>query len=348
MITRLYLLILSLGLCAGIARAQTDSVFYFNKNAVIVTNHDSAAYYRVINSRKGDVFTFTEYRKDGMTVKALARGTIERPIYNDYVNLYYKNGKPAEMHEYSNGVITKTLRYHTNGTLIQTLLYRQEDGWPTMRILYEADSTGKPNIEKGNGTRKESGTVNMVSLSENYTVEGSYKLGAKDGTWKGSNDKGTTFEEVYDRGKLMSGTSKSADGKKYTYKKTLEYPEYKAGRASFERIVREHLKHPEDTLNLGTKWPHQLLLNYTIDKKGRPVAIRAYNPNTKTETYLDLKYGIPDWSPATIRGVPVEYFVNWNAYVPLNKLNLVPLTAPVGVKLPFNTDIYIKGNYPSQ
>lgn len=143
MIPRLYILTISCLLCTLYASAQSDTVAYFKNDGRLVSIRDSADYYRVLDSRKGDTIKFTEYRKNGMWVKASATGSITKPVYDGYVNLYYKNGKPCEMHDYTNGSVTKTLRYFTNGALQQTIIYRQEEGWPRERLLYEADSAGK-------------------------------------------------------------------------------------------------------------------------------------------------------------------------------------------------------------
>jgi hypothetical protein len=251
------------------------------------------------------------------------------------------------MHDYTNGMATKTLRYYPNGTLQQTIIYKQEDGWPRERLLYEADSAGNININRGNGTHKDINIFTTGDITEYYTMEGPFKLGAKDGLWKGKNNWGTTFEETYDRGKLLSGISKGANGRTYHYTHKFEYPAYKNGRIRFEDFIFTRMKHPADTAGLIMTSAHRLKLSYTIDETGKPVAFRGYRADNNTEVYLDMRLGLPRCTAATLRGVPISYPVIYNHSIPDINMKIMwneSIQPPAtNAKSPFNTNTYLNG-----
>lgn len=341
MLNRQNILSLCLILWGAMAFAQTDSTkYYFDSNNNLIKNPDSAAYYRVIDSRNDAGFRFTEYRKDGTWVKASAKGTIEAPMYDGYVNWYYKNGKPCEMHEYSYGRAVKTLRYHSNGILLQTIVYGSVPGMPYQRLMYEADSLGKANIINGNGTHTDTGVLIRGMLTEHYTMFGQYLNGAKEGIWEGVNDKNIHFSEKYIKGKFISGKSKTSEGKTYNYIYAFEYPIYSDNRFRFELWVKNHLKTPADTLHLNYRTSRWLQLNYLIDENGKPQHIKGFKPDGITQVDLVLERNPPKWAPATLRGVPISYQIMYNqGTVDFNKPMIF-----TGLK-PFQTDIYLNNQY---
>jgi hypothetical protein len=326
----LYIIICQMSFCSSIALAQKDSTYYFSADGHLTANKDSSAFYRVAHySDDGLNFTFTEYRKDGTFVKASAKGTVEQPQYHGLVTLYFKNGKACEIHEYSYGRPLKTLRYHTNGSLAQTIVYGIVPGLPYERIIYEADSTGKVNILNGNGTRKETAIFKIGELIEQYQWHGSYRNGARDGTWTGTDDHGISFEEDYHLAVLISGKSKTADGKKYKYKRIYLNATVDGDPLNLEKRIKYDMKNQSDTLRLDADRYHILSLSYTINEKGNLQDVCGYDKNDMSLISLELKHHPPKVNPATLRGVPIIAHISKpytiNSYQSLNYVFNVPV-----------------------
>jgi hypothetical protein len=336
-VTGFLLLCFLLKVTAALAQ-QDENICYFNKDGKKVNTRDSADYYRVIDSKEGDIFKFTEYRANGTQVKASAKGTFESFIYDGYVNLYYKNGNVAEMDSYTDGHENKSLQYHINGTLLRTIIYGDDpSNRMSWRVIYAADSTGKVNILNGKGVDTETGVFNRGMLVEHYTLSGPYLNGIKEGEWEGTNDRNIHFKQKYKAGKLISGESRSIDGKSYKYLYEFEYPIFKNGRFAFENWIGRHLLHPSDSINLKNKNSRWLALNYLIDANGQPTAIKGLKADGLTEVPMGLNKNPPKWAPATLRGVPVSYQMKYDQE---SAESNHPLK-----KIPFNTDVYLSVPY---
>jgi antitoxin component YwqK of YwqJK toxin-antitoxin module len=304
MMNRLYILTSCLIFLGFVAFAQEAPV-YFAKNGHVISNPDSAYYYRVINSREGDHFKFTEYHKDGTWIKGTAKGAITDPVYLNDITFYYKGGKVAVIQKYENGRLVKTIGYYPNGILLQVIDHINT--WPLTLVAYDADSSGHVHIINGNGRRIESDSLRFYHFSERYIMEGPYKNGLKDGLWKGADERGFTFEEKYDAGKLISGTSKTAEGKKYHYTKFFEYPTFNGNIDKFESHMLPHLKSISDTTGLRFFKPGFLRLSYVINEDGNVIKLTGFKKQDLSPVNLELNAGLPKCNPAKLRGVPTSY-----------------------------------------
>ncbi|MGZ3755334.1 MAG: hypothetical protein ACXVJE_08960, partial [Mucilaginibacter sp.] len=257
------------------AFAQKEAPVYFKYNHVI-KNADSADYYRVIDSRDGDNYRFTEFHKDGTWVKALATGNINDPYYIGDQTFYYKNGRIAVANQFSKGRCIKTTGYYPNGVLLQVIEYRTT--WPQQLIAYDADSSGRVHIINGNGERQETDSIAIpaFNIHLHYTMTGPYKDGLKNGLWKGTDDRGFSFEEKYEAGKLVSGTTKTPEGKKYHYTRLYQYPKFKGDIDKFEVHILPALKNKADTTGLKFFKPGFLNLSYIINEDGSVSNLTGY------------------------------------------------------------------------
>jgi antitoxin component YwqK of YwqJK toxin-antitoxin module len=333
MISRQYVLILCCSILSIGAFAQTDSAYYFDVHENRIDAKENAAYYKVIKSRNADGFAFTEYHKDGTRLEAFAKGGIERPVFLGTTTAYYKNGKVSIKKEYDNGTLVKTSGYYPNGVLIYVIIHRR--AWPYNFIAYDADSSGRIHIENGNGRRQETDTIKIAHIGEVFTMEGPYKDGVKEGLWKGNDDRGLSFEERYEAGKLVSGTT-VLDGKKYRYTKVYEYPSFNGSVDKFESRIMLSIKNPADTVGLQYIKPGYPHLSYVIDEHGQIADLYGFKNSRGPHVGIELKRPLPLISPARLRGYPVRYMIADNAdYLVRNNF----------VMRPFNTDIYLKGQY---
>ena len=338
MIIRQYILLSGLLFSAFASFAQAEKEVYY-RNGRIIINKDSADTYRVIDSREGDNFRFTEYHTDGTFIKALGKGHINRPVYLGNRVFYYKDGKMAIKEEYDNGRLLKTWRFYPNGVLMQvTSTINSIPNTPVSTILvnYDADSLGRVHIANGNGIRQETDTLKSFNIREQYTMTGPYKNGLKDGLWKGTDNRGFEFEETYDAGKLISGTTKTTAGKKYHYTNLYEYPQFNGDIDKVESRVIPYLKNTADTTGLRFFKPNLLRLSYIINEDGRIIDIKGFKKLANAPIPLQLKSELPKCDPARLRGVPISYTITSNTdYMVRHDFLFTP----------FQTDVWINGTY---
>jgi antitoxin component YwqK of YwqJK toxin-antitoxin module len=328
MMNKRYGLLFNLIFLTASAFAQDEPPVYYTKNNTATTNRDSAEYYRVINSKADETFRFTEYHKDGTWRTAEARGDINEPVYVSTLTFYYKTGQVAIKSEYKNGRLLKATGYYPNAVLMHVLYY--PNPWPFPQVAYDADSSGTPHIVNGNGSRQESDSLNM--FGEHFTMAGSYKNGWKDGVWKGTDDKGLFFEQTYQAGRFISGTTITNTGKKYHYHRFFELPRFSGDFNKFEYAIAANLKHPADTAGLEFLTPGYLHLSYVINEKGEITNLHGFKKQGKVMINLELKSDQPKCKPAMLRGVPVPYPIADNAD-----------SITRGRLFPFHTDVYLKG-----
>jgi hypothetical protein len=218
--------------------------------------------------------------------------------------------------------------------LIYVIVHRK--AWPYSFIAYDADSSGRIHIANGNGRRQETDTTKLAHIGEVFTMEGPYRDGVKEGIWKGRDDRGLVFEENYEHGKLVSGTTTASDGKKYKYNKVYQYPSFNESADRFESRIMSIIKNTSDTIGLQYIKPGYLRLNYVIDEHGQITDLYGFKTLRGPHVRIELKKLLPTISPARLRGVPFRYMVSDNSdYLVRNNFIISP----------FNTGIYIKAQY---
>lgn len=316
--------------CAFTSFAQQDSVYYYNYNGKPVAKPENAWYYRKIESVKANVSYFSDHFKDGTIAKGAFTGSVQSPQYTGTVISRYRDGSLYLKQQYEAGQLFRTWRYHPNGVLLEVLDQNRAGNFPAVLIMYEADSTGKANIVNGNGALTETDTLRSRDIKEHFTMQGPYENGFKQGVWKGSNDRGFQFEEVYSTGKLISGIT-TFNGKKYRYKHTVEYPSFKSGIDRFDRKILDNITNPSDTLSLCFIKPGHLAVSFIIDTEGSIKKLTGFKAHTYTKVDLPLVADLTVCTPAKLRGVPIDYVVvNSGDFFVQRNFNLTP-------------DIYFKG-----
>jgi|GEM_PF-5392785 len=314
-----------------IASAQKKDTTYFNDEGFSTQDKSAAMFYRIYTEKDSvAIFSFTEYRKDGSYVLAQAKDNIEHPRYVGMVKLFDQQARLVEQHEYSfYGVLLKTSRYHTNGTLLQTITYKREADWPYERLVYEADSTGKANIVNGKGTHYETGQHSPLldTVLDQYEMTGPYRNGLKQGKWTGTNTSNIRFTEFYYHGKLTAGKSTDARGKTYRYTEYYNQPDFGYQRDKVEADIKKQLINPADTLNLQSLFK-RIYIDYTIDEHGTTTVLTGFK-HDGTPVKLPLKKPYTGLTVALVRGVPVSYRVTSSSLYGYGK----PIKYWVDVKL---------------
>ena len=292
------------------AVSAQNTVKVYLKNDRITADSINYDAYRVVDSRTAETFSYTEYHKDGTWVKGNAAGSIENPVTIGDEKHFYKTGKIALVKNYHNGGLTGTIGYYPNGVLMYVL--KPSPVFRDGLVLYDADSSGRVHITNGNGVRRETDSIRFLNQLEYATMEGPYKDGLKDGTWKGTDNKGRSIEEQYEAGKLTGGVT-IENGKKYKYKSRISYPEFKGGIDKFEARIMASLTRPTDTTGLKFIKPGYLKLGYTITEEGLITSLHGFNKQDNTIVDIALKAELPKVEPARLRGVPLTYTIENNA-----------------------------------
>lgn len=282
-------------------------VFYFKTNGTRVGSKDSADYYRVITKTDSAGTLFIDYNQDNsIRIRGFTSGQATEPgIVTGNFTSYYKNGKLFERHEFESRHPTKTFRYFQNGALMQYVLHDNKTFID--RIMFEADSLGNANISNGEGAGKQTLTSMHDSFTETVSMEGPFKNGLKEGLWKGTDDKGLSFEQIYEKGRVVSGTSRTQSGKSYHYTIEFKYPVLKGGHLGMNTWVKENMESPADTASFKYLFQGDLRLTYHINDKGEITKIIAYKASDNEAVALKLKKSPPKAGPALLRGMPVSY-----------------------------------------
>lgn len=174
-------------------------------------------------------------RWNGLVREYYANGGIRMKGYYkrdipDGVFLYYsKTHTYQETGRYLDGTrFGKWQSFHPNGILASEVTYNNG------RFLHNLwDSLGNPLVVDGNGKDIERYPNGVVR------VEGEYRYGVKEGDWYGRYPNGQLyFQEKFNEGRLVSGKSRSVDGKTFVYDESSLYPMPEGGFEKFHAYLK--------------------------------------------------------------------------------------------------------------
>jgi len=220
---------------------------------------------------------------------------------------YHKNGALARTGSYSDGKQTGEWQfYYENGKPYQTVYY--EDG--QMLIDQYWSEENEQLISNGNGFY----SAYFVERDEKIKMEGKYLDYDKHGEWTGYREDGNLyFEEIYEKGKLISGTSYDDAGNEYVYVVTEEQAMPTKGMNHFYQFVGERLSYPLEARRLNIEG--KVFIQFEVDKNGTLMSAKAIkSPHqllTKSAESVVIKYD--EWQPGKIRG----QLVNMKFVLPL-------------------------------
>jgi membrane associated rhomboid family serine protease/antitoxin component YwqK of YwqJK toxin-antitoxin module len=185
--------------------------------------------------------------------------------------------------------------YHHNGRIESEVYYT--DGY-FLKSLW--DSTGRPLVIEGSGRVTELYPNGIVSL------EGEYKDGHRQGYWYGRHPNGDMyFEENYIRGRLVSGRSKSVDGKEFIYDESSLFPLPKDG------YIRLNSYLAEAANAMNTPFSGQVRISFRVTAESR-VTDLLFEPHPgkeEVEKLTEYLVNGPQWLPAKEHGQkPVDGF----------------------------------------
>lgn len=324
---KLRLLIL-FSLLVTVSKAQkAQNVYFFKNNGQKVEKREDADFVRIIQEPdSGDTrFNLLEFYKNNNRKTIGHLISFEPKLSYDGIimgfdslgrrtqALSYKDGVPSGISVYyhSNGSIKRKTEYISSNPPINQMIGENSSLTDFIfrtnsKILYDADSTGKVNIEDGKGHLKE---VNKFKEFESVE-EGDYVDGMKTGLWTGYDTQvGVTYRETYKANKLISGES-IKDGKTYQYTTSMQAPEYKGGQKAWNNFIASNTKFPADALKNGVRGA--VKTSFVVDATGKIVDIviekSIYN-SLDEEAKRVLRYS-PRWEPGKQKGIPVRVKYN--------------------------------------
>jgi len=205
---------------------------------------------------------------------------------------------------YTDGVLMgSSYLFYPNGKLHASLSYdtaaakSQEEN---MRIMSCADSTGKATLTDGNGR-----FIDYDLVAKTISEEGDVKDGRPHGEWRGTYaSEKITYTDTYQDGKFISGYCVTADGKRYTYTRKSQSPEFKGGDAAFTALVKKKVKYPAALKAKSSS----LVVTFVVDNNGKVTNSRLLGTVTPEvdKAVLAAVNASPLWKPGIQNGRPVN------------------------------------------
>jgi TonB family protein len=296
---------------ATIAFSQRQTITFYKNNGRQVTLRDSADYMRTISAPDSGskLYNVNDYYMSGqLKLRAKSRSP-EYAYFEGECQEFYKDGKRKAVSTYkTNALVGQQHLFYANGILAETRQYPDTVSKtplvsrdPIYSIISFNDSTGTPLIANGNGHYKKQATGN-----DKLEEEGNIKAGLRDGLWKGQ-EGDIRFEEQYDNGKLVQGTSVSAIGDKVSYTMyRTKLPVFKEGVNKFNRFLANNMRYPRRAVQNDIQG--RVYVDFIVEKDGSLTQISSksnVDPELIAEAIRVVKLS-PMWEPGVNYGRPVR------------------------------------------
>ncbi len=305
------LLILIISIISTTLFAQKRQNTYFLKNdGRQVKIRDSADFIRIIREPDSGMVNYelVEFYLNG-NKKTLGYVSKFDPLVKEGTELvFYQNGKRKTVQNYVENYLDGTaMSYYENGNLKESRMYALEKndlGKPmpsSYKVLQVADSLGKTFLDS-TGT----GLVDLTWPSGDKEY-GFYLNGEKDKTWKEYSYKlKTEYEEIFENGKFISGTSKSETGKIVNYTEREKLPQFPTGLVGFGKFLSTTIRYPVNARTMGIQG--RVLIGFNIETDGSLSGIKILqSPHIDlAEESLRVIKKSPKWIPGTLKGEPVK------------------------------------------
>ncbi|WP_029281780.1 energy transducer TonB [Pedobacter sp. R20-19] len=322
-----FLILFSLLIVASAHAQKSQNIYFLKNNGDQVETKAKADFIRIIEEPdSGDTRfkLFEFYNNDKRKTLGYLTSFDPKLVYDGIVIGYDSLGKRSETTSYQNGIPFGTSTYyHPNGKIKRQIEYvptnpsiNQMIGTNSSltnfilntnsKLIFDADSSGKVNIENGKGHFKE-----VIKYKEFEKVEeGDYLDGMKIGLWTGYDTKANyTFKENYEANKLVSGES-IKNGVTYKYTASMQPPEYKGGINAWNRFIASTTKYPAEALKNRIRGT--VKTSFVVDSTGKVVDIKvekSIDPLLDEEAKRVLRYAFK-WEPGRERGIPVRVKYN--------------------------------------
>jgi TonB family protein len=228
---------------------------------------------------------------DGRIVRELLAGVFSK--------VYYSSGQAAKVTMIESGAATRYLSWYSNSLVRERYSFEKVDEDLYVDKISEVyDSLGVPLVVGGNGSI----TIPGYRLGQGQVLDG-YQVGV----WRSSLPDGTpVFEEIFEKGKLVSGTRFSQE-KEYHYTKLEEAPYFKGGDHALFSFLGRNIHYPEEASRRRIQG--KVTLSFTVETDGMISDLELINgvaPALDEEAKRVLRRTSGSWMPGLRRGMPVR------------------------------------------
>lgn len=307
MLKAVFIFLLGL-LCFQTVKAQKqDTLLYYMKNSGdFVNDKDSADYFLFImpqDSTSG-LYPVYEYYPNGKI--KLAGFSNTKQYKQDGTTLegscvtYFSNGNRESRTNYKDGkAYSNFIEYFPNGK-IYNIGNINENG--QLQLIECRDSTGVILAENGNGR-----WIYLDKDFKNITLQGSVKDSLKEGEWDGMDEGRVACLNIYKHGEFITGVYYLKSGKKHSYLKETDAPEFDdGGQAGFYQYLSKSVKFPSIDRERGTQG--KVIATFVVERDGRLTNTKILRSPSREmgEAITKVIQQSPPWIPGIQNGMPVR------------------------------------------
>jgi antitoxin component YwqK of YwqJK toxin-antitoxin module len=264
-------------------------------------SEDNYKYTRLIEEYYSDkkTYVYKDFYKSGK-LKFISTTLDKDIIINDGQALsYYENGNKKYIVNYINKRKSgREFNWYENGNLKSEIDYfESKKGQIESKIINFWNPEKERIVIDGNG--------NYSDKSESNEEAGILKNGEQEGLWTGKDFKRkSSFTEIYDNGKLISGVTTDSLNTKYSYSIKHLHPSPKNGIESFYSYIGKSMRIPVEARKVSGK----IYMTFIVDEEGNlvdPKVLKGVGYGID-ENAIQLIKEAKKWNPGKNRGVPVR------------------------------------------
>lgn len=254
---RVQVILIALLSLASNAYCQSDKA-YFDKDGNPATA-DDCVYFEVLSPGTLRPDTIRTYYCNTKVLRSVEVFDEKRFMQGTSL-YYYDNGQLEASIPYEKYQVVGTAKiWYRNGRQRAELVYMPES---TFQIMNYWDSLGNQTVDGGNGF-----CYGPLEYESDVIHSGKVIDGRKDSHWLGFHDDGTKyFEEIYESGKLVSGTSFNEQGERFTYSEVFEMAQPAEGMAGFYSHVGKVIRYPKPARRQGVEG--RVFIEFLVEKDG--------------------------------------------------------------------------------
>lgn len=273
---------------------------YYDKENNLLENSEGAYYYRydTVGAAYGGYYYYVSTNK---LKGVVGPGEADEPRRETW---YYENGnKEMDGTLQRNFPVGNLSMWYSSGQKKADLVFptkSEKEAGVTSQIINYWDSLGTHVVTNGNG----SGELKFSNYVEGGN--GSIVDGRKNGMWKGNSILTGSYEETYDRGKIVSGVS-TVDGKTYKYTSIEEPATLVNGIQGLYKDISKTMKYPSKARRERAQGT--VYVEFVVGKDGitsEYKVIKGFHPACDAEALRTLTTIASKWNPGLHRGVPVK------------------------------------------
>lgn len=259
--------------------------------------------YRVIEEyyKEKSIYNVKEYYASGKILKEGKTSAKDFLREEGEFIYYYENGNKQSVQNYINGNnVGKIFFWYENGNKKLEGEYfevNEQSSFSKLAIYQYWNSNNVQKVINGNGE--------YFNDDENTFSSGFVKNGDKDGMWKGRDKKlKLTFNDNYENGIFISGTSIDSLKNEHTYKKIHTSPVPKKGINHFYKFIKKKYNVSKRIFK-----NELLIIEFNVDLDGKLCdfeILQGINPESDNEAIRVVKE-YDNWIPGEYRGIKMKF-----------------------------------------